>query len=389
MFGNNGFALSKVRMITCKDGGGENRVEHGFDCSTKILPWEGIVLARFVWRATFLFVKHALVTGGSGFLGKAIVKRLLAQGWAVSSLGRSPQSELKSLGVNVLQGDLASAEDALHACQGMDAVFHVAAKAGVWGPWDAYFETNVVGTRNIVDACKKCGVPRLVYTSTPSVVFNGGALNGADESMPYGSNWLCHYAHTKAIAEKIALDADTPGGLRVTALRPHLIWGVGDPHLIPRVLTRARAGKLRIVGSGDTRVDITHVDNAADAHLLALKALEGESVAGGKPYFITQGEPVNLWNWLNTLLERVGIPPITKKISYSTAYRVGAVLEGAYRLLRLSGEPRMTRFVAVELAKNHTFSIDAARRDLGYEPKISTESGLDTLVGQIKETGSA
>lgn len=346
-------------------------------------------MARFVWRATFLFVKHALVTGGSGFLGKAIVKRLLAQGWAVSSLGRSPQSELKSLGVNVLQGDLASAEDALHACQGMDAVFHVAAKAGVCGPWDAYFETNVVGTRNIVDASKKCGVPRLVYTSTPSVVFNGEALNGVDESMPYGSNWLCHYAHTKAIAEKIALDADTPGGLRVTALRPHLIWGVGDPHLIPRVLTQARAGKLRIVGSGDTRVDITHVDNAADAHLLALKALEGESVAGGKPYFITQGEPVNLWNWLNTLLGRVGIPPITKNISYSTAYRVGAVLEGAYRLLRLSGEPRMTRFVAVELAKNHTFSIDAARRDLGYEPTVSTESGLEALVEQIKKTGLA
>ena len=342
-----------------------------------------------MWHATFLSVKRALVTGGSGFLGRAIVKRLLAQGWAVSSLGRSPQPELKSLGVNVLQGDLTSDADTLKACQGVDAVFHVAAKAGVWGPWDAYFKTNVVGTRNMVDACQKCGVPRLVYTSTPSVVFNGEALNGADESMPYGSNWLCHYAHTKAIAEKIALDGDTLGGLRVTALRPHLIWGVGDPHLIPRVLTQARAGKLRVVGSGDTRVDITHVDNAADAHLLALKALDGEAIAGGKPYFITQGEPVNLWGWLNTLLERVGIPAVTKPLSYSTAYKAGAVLEGAYRLLRLSGEPRMTRFVAVELAKNHTFSIDAARRDLGYEPKISTKAGLDALVEQIQKTGSA
>ncbi len=333
-------------------------------------------------------MKRALVTGGSGFLGKAIVTRLLERGWEVSSLARSPQESLNSLEVNVLQGNLSRASDVLNACKGMDAVFHVAAKAGVWGSWDTYFRANVVGTRNVVDACQACDVPRLVYTSTPSVVFNGQSLNNVNESMPYGSHWLCHYAHTKAIAEKIALDADVSGGLRVTALRPHLIWGIGDPHLIPRVLTQARAGKLRIVGSGNTQVDITHVDNAADAHLLALDALEGDAIAGGKPYFITQGEPVSLWDWINTLLTRVGVQPVTKKLSYASAYSIGRVLEGGYRLLRLKGEPRMTRFVAVELAKDHTFSIDAARRDLGYTPRVSTEAGLDVLVEHIKATGS-
>lgn len=333
-------------------------------------------------------MQRALVTGGSGFLGKAIVKRLLERGWLVSSLSRSPQLELKSLGVNVLQGDIASSRDALLACEGMDAVFHVAAKAGIWGSWGDFFNTNVVGTRTIVEACQACGVPRLVYTSTPSVVFNGQALNSVDESMPYGTRWLCHYAHTKAIAEKIALNAHAIEGLRVTALRPHLIWGVGDPHLIPRVLTQARAGTLRIVGAGDTQVDITHVENVADAHLLALESLEGKSVAGGRPYFITQGEPVNLWSWINELLEGVGLDPITQKIPYPVAYGMGALLEATYRVFPISGEPRMTRFVAVELAKNHTFDISAARRDLGYEPQVSTEAGLSALIKDIQKRGS-
>lgn len=326
-----------------------------------------------------------LVTGGGGFLGRYIVKKLLERDYDVTILGRTPQLDLKEQGVSVLQGDISDEAAVQKACKGQDAVFHVAARAGVWGSWDDFFRPNVMGARNILAACRANGIKRLVHTSTPSVVFSGQSFENADESLPHGRDWLCHYAHTKAIAEQEVLEAHDPEGLRTVALRPHLIWGVGDPHLIPRVLERAH--RLRIVGAGDNLVDITHVENAAAAHLNAFDALE-TGHTGGKAYFISQGEPVRLWDWINDLLIRLGRPPVTRKISLRSAYNIGAILEFVYKTLRLKSEPPMTRFVAVELGKSHYFNISAARRDLGYTPEITTEAGLDALVRHIKDTGS-
>ncbi len=320
-----------------------------------------------------------LVTGGGGFVGKAVIERLLKRGDQVTSLGRSSQPALEAKGVRVIQADLAHTDSVVRACEGQDAVFHVAAKAGVWGSHESFVNANVIGTRNVLEACKKQNIQWLVHTSTPSVVFNGNEFTGEDESLPYGSNWLCHYAETKAIAEKEVLAADGKDGLSTVALRPHLVWGIGDPHLLPRVIDRAKAGKLRIVGEGRNRVDISHVDNVADAHILALEALQ-KGATRGKAYFLSQGEPVYLWDWINGILSKLSIPQVTKQISAKKAFVIGSVLELAWKAFGLKGEPPMTRFVAVELAKSHYYSIDAARKDLGYAPKISTEQGVEAYV---------
>ena len=324
-----------------------------------------------------------LVTGGAGFLGQAVVRRCLARGYRVRVLGRTPLAGELAEKVDFHRGDIADPASVDAATKGCDFVFHVAAKAGVWGAWEDYLRINVDGTSNVVAACQTHGVRALVHTSTPSVVFSGEPFRGADESLPYGDDWLCAYAETKAVAEEVALKAAS-ATLKVCALRPHLIWGPGDPHLFPRVLARARAGRLRIVGDGENLVDVTHVDTAADAHLGALDALRAGR-ANGKAYFLSQGEPVKLWAFINRLLAGAGEKPVSRRISLRTAYWLGALLEGAWTLLRLKGEPPMTRFVAVELAKDHWFDVSAARRDLGLKPAVDTWAELDRLAATLRK----
>ena len=221
------------------------------------------------------------------------------------------------------------------------------------------------------------GIRKLVHCSTPSVVFTGEAFKGANESLPYGSNWRCHYAESKAMAEAHVLGWGRSGHGQVIALRPHLIWGIGDPHLLPEVIERSRSGRLRIIGEGRNRVDMTRVENAAKAHLLALQAL-GRPEAVNRPYFISQGEPVVLWDWINDVLRRVGVDPLGKRISLSSAYRLGAFCEVLWKLARRQSIPPMTRFVALAMGKDHWFSIEAARRELGYRPEaFPMEEGLE------------
>ena len=326
-----------------------------------------------------------LVTGGGGFVGGYIIERLLARGYTVRSIGRSPQPQLEAQGVDVVCGDLTDASALSAACEGVSAVFHVAARAGVWGSWESYYQPNVVGTRNVVAACREQGVGRLIYTSTPSVVFNGQPICGGDESLPYGKNWLCHYAQTKAIAEEEALAANSET-LKIVALRPHLIFGPGDPHLLPRVLASVQAGRLKIVGDGRNRVDVSYVGNVADAHLDAFDALAAGKGAG-QAYFISQGESVELWPWVNSILEGLGHPPLTSKIPLSAAYAVGALCEGLWKVLGRRDEPPITRFVTVELAKDHYFDINAARRDLGYLAKTPMVEALNQTILDLKNRG--
>ena len=322
-----------------------------------------------------------LVTGGGGFVGGYIVERLLARGYAVRSIGRSPQPELVAKGVEVVCGDLTDATAVSAACEGVGAVFHVAARAGVWGSWESFYGPNVIGTRNVLSACRKWQVKRLVYTSTPSVVFNGDSIRGGDESLPYGKNWLCHYAETKALAEQEALAANSEK-LQVVALRPHLIFGPGDPHLLPRVVESVKAGRLRIVGDGSAKVDVSYVGNVADAHLDAFDALE-RGKGAGQAYFISQGEPVDLWSWLNSILEGLGQPPLTQKIPLPLAYGIGALCEGAWKVLRRRTDPPITRFVAVELAKDHYFDIRKAQHVLGYQPRVPMNEALKLTIQDL------
>ena len=310
-----------------------------------------------------------LVTGGTGFLGRRLVERLLGQGRTVKVLARRPAPDLVERGAIFVRASLEDAAAVQAACAGVGSVFHAAAKVGVWGRRRDYYRANVLGTRAVIEGCRRHGVTQLVYTSTPSVVYNGGGISGGDESLPLTTRCPSHYPLTKAAAEREVLAANSPA-LRTVALRPHLITGAGDPHLVPRLLAAARAESLWVVGRGMNRVDITHVENVVDAHLLAEAALDQGSAAG-KAYFITNGEPVALWEWINSLLAARGEKPVTKHISLATANAAGRICELVWGVLPLRSEPPLTRFVATELAKDHWFDISAARRDLGYEPRIS------------------
>ncbi|MGC4072835.1 MAG: NAD-dependent epimerase/dehydratase family protein [Nibricoccus sp.] len=321
--------------------------------------------------------RHTLVTGGTGFLGRRLVERLLSEGRRVAVLGRTPAPDLEARGVRFLRASLDDATAVTAACENVETIFHVAAKVGVWGRYDDFFRINVLGTRALLDGARRHDVRNFIHTSTPSVVYNGRDLANADESLPLTTACPSPYPLTKAIAEReiLAANSDT---LRTVALRPHLIWGVGDPHLVPRVLDRARKGRLRIVGQGSNRVDMVHVENAVDAHLCAERALAGS--AAGRAYFITNGEPVALWDWINQLLTALGEKPVTRHISLGAASGIGAVCETLWRILPFRGEPPMTRFIAAELAKDHWFNLAAARRDLGYEPRISMAAGTAELI---------
>ena len=331
--------------------------------------------------------RRALVTGGGGFLGRAIVERLLARGDRVRSFARGEYPGLAALGVETRRGDITDADAVAAACDGCDVVYHVAAKAGVWGTYEEYYGSNVRGTENVITACRSKGISRLVFTSSPSVVFSGEDLENADESAPYPARHHSHYSATKALAEQKVLAASI-GESRTLALRPHLIWGPGDNHIVPRLVARARSGQLRQIGSGENRADSTYIDNAADAHLLAADALETNLDAAGRAYFISNGEPRPLWELINAILAAAGLPPVRRKISRRAARTIGGILELFHAAFRPKTEPRMTRFLADELATSHWFNLAAAREQLGYEPKVSIDEGLRRLEQWFRETGA-
>lgn len=319
-----------------------------------------------------------LVTGGSGFLGGAVVRRLAARGDQVRALQRQDAPGLRALGVDVIRADLADREAVIAAAKGCSAVMHIAAKAGVWGDYADYYRANLLGTQHVLEACTVNGVSRLVYTSTPSVIHAGGDVEGIDESVALASHFETAYPATKAAAERLVLAANG-AQLGTVALRPHLIWGPNDPQLTARVLARGKAGRLRLVGQGLKQIDSLYIDNAVDAHLLALDRIAPGAVCAGKAYFITQGEPMPQRDLINGILRAGGLPPCDKSISPPAAYAIGFILEMIWRILKRQDEPLMTRFVAKQLATAHWYDISAAKRDLGYEPKISVAEGLKVL----------
>jgi nucleoside-diphosphate-sugar epimerase len=326
---------------------------------------------------------RVLVTGGGGFLGRAITAALIARGDRVRVLGRSDQPALRAAGAEVWRGDVADRQVVAAAAAGCDAVVHTAAKVGSWGRARDYHDTNVVGTENVIAACRAHAIPRLVYTSSPSVSHGGGDVEGIDESHPYPARFAAHYPRTKAIAERLVLAANGPG-LATVALRPHLIWGPGDTQLLPRAIARAAAGRLRLPGGRPKLIDCTYIDNAASAHVLALDRLAAGDCAG-RAYFISQGTPLPLGELLTRLLAAAGIPPVTRTISPRGLYLAGCLAEAAYAVLGIRDrEPPVTRFVARQLTTAHWFDISAARRDLGYEPRVSIDEGLRRLAAALR-----
>ncbi|WP_339133054.1 MAG: NAD-dependent epimerase/dehydratase family protein [Candidatus Electrothrix sp. GW3-4] len=327
-----------------------------------------------------------LVTGGGGFIGLALVQELCRQGKVVLVLGRHRYPAVEAAGAISLQGDIRSLEDVRRAATGCDTVFHVAAKAGIWGAFQEYYAINVLGTLNVLAACQELGIGNLVYTSTPSVVFDGHDLEGADESLPYSRKPLCAYALTKILAEQQVLQNNSEA-LRTAAIRPHLVWGPGDTNLIPRLMARGREQSLRIVGDGKNQVDIAYIDNVVHAHLLTAENLAGEGTAAGHAFFIGQQEPVQLWPWINELFVRMEVPPVRSQVGLGTAKVVGWLLEKGYGLLDSKEEPKMTRFLAEQLALSHWFSKKKAETLLGYREKVSTEVGVERLLTWLRQEG--
>ncbi len=319
-----------------------------------------------------------LVTGGGGFLGFEICKLLKNNGHEVFSFSRSHHEKLDSINVKTRLGTLTDLKQIESSLVGIEAIIHTAAIAGIWGDYNDYYQTNYIGTKNIVDAAKRSGIKYFVYTSTPSVVFETNSLCGVDEKTPHAKEFLTHYAKTKSMAEKY-VSGTADNSFKTVSIRPHLIWGKGDPHILPRLLAKAKSGRLRIIGEGDNLVDVIHVKNAAFAHTQALRGLiEGKQISG-KAYFVGQNNPVNLWEFINQMLATQNIDKITKKINSKAAYNLGSFFESTYKFLHLKTEPPLTRFVVLQMSESHYFSHENAKKDFDYNPIISTEEGLKEL----------
>ena len=321
---------------------------------------------------------NALVTGGGGFIGSALVHELVKRGFRVTSFSRNDYPALRKIGVDVKMGDISDSNSVIKACEDIDIIFHVAAKAGIAGYYRDYYRANVTGTTNIIDACKKYNIKYLIYTSSASVVFNGKNIEGSDESLPYPSRPVSHYTATKAMSEQLVLQSNSPL-LRTLSLRPHLVYGPGDNHLFPRIISMAKTGRLRRIGDGKNVIDVSYIDNVVSAHINAAQAMISNPEAAGKAYFITNGEPVLLWEFLNKMLEISGLEPLRKRAPVWTAFFFSLLAEVFHKIFIKNQVPILTRFLVSELTRSHWFDIRKARRLLNYNPEISNIEGLKKM----------
>ncbi|MFK7830787.1 MAG: NAD-dependent epimerase/dehydratase family protein [Congregibacter sp.] len=318
-----------------------------------------------------------LVTGGGGFLGQAICRQLLAQGDEPVAFQRSRIDNFAGTALEQRRGDIRTPEDVLTAAKGCAAVIHTAGKAGAWGDAAVYRAINVDGTQNVLNACRALDIRRLVFTSSPSVTHGDSDIEGGNESLPYPDQYAAAYPETKAAAERLVMAANDDL-LKTVSLRPHLIWGPGDNQLLPRLEERARRSTLKLAGASKL-VDVTYIDNAARAHLLALTALETNPTCHGKTYFISNNDPWPQGKIITALLNAIGVEAQIKPIPAAIAKLAGALAEVWWHLAQRDDEPPVTRWSAQQLATAHWYDISAARRDLGYEPLISISAGLERL----------
>ncbi len=322
-----------------------------------------------------------LVTGGGGFVGLALVRRLVELGYKVTSFSRNLHPEHLSLKVKIVRGNLLNSSDINTACNRIDTVFHNAAKVGVWGSYRDFFNTNVLGTSHLIDACIKNGIKKLIYTSSASVVFSGADIEGVNESISYPVKHVSHYTYTKAVAEQMVLSANSDT-LKTIALRPHLIWGPGDTQLIPKIVQHAKSGKLRKPGKKDHLIDTTHINNLINACFQAMKKMDENPSVCGKAFFITNGKPVLVWDFINEITHSAGLPAVQKTIPEPLAFFIAWMLERIYLLLRIKSEPYITRFLVQELCTHHWFDISAARNFLEYNPIDYSSSGIEIVQQQ-------
>lgn len=319
-----------------------------------------------------------LVTGATGFLGQALARRLHSQQADVSALGRNPAvlAQLEREGMRPIRADLADREALAAACQGQAIVFHVGALAAPWGRAQDFYHSNVLGTQNVIAGCETHGVQRLVHVSTPSIYFGLDSLVNVAEGALLPPRPVNEYARTKLLAET-EIDSAFARGLPVITIRPRAIFGPGDTTILPRLITRLKTGRLPVIGDGQNVIDMTYVENVVDALLLCAAS---PAATLGKKYNITNGEPTALWPLIAKLCKALGYPYPKRHIPYPVADGIATLLEVVYRLRPGQPEPPLTRYSVALLAKNTTLDISAARRELGYQPRISVEDGFQRFV---------
>ena len=318
-----------------------------------------------------------LVTGGGGFLGSSICRQLSKLNHQVIAFQRSPAHHLETDGIVTTQGDITDYCSLLAAAKDCQAIIHTAGKAGVWGDPSDYHRINVDGTANVIKVCREHAIPILVHTSSPSIVHSGGDIGGADESLPIADHFNAPYPSSKAEAEILVAAANSTE-LKTTALRPHLIWGPGDPHILPRLAAKASGGTLALPGP-DKIIDTIFVENAALAHVKALDELQGSARCAGKAYFVTNNEPMPQGEIIRKLLAAIGIDVKIRAVPVGIAKTAGAICETIWRTFGLKSEPPVTRFSVEQLATAHWFDTSAAERDFGYTPTITIAQGLEIL----------
>ena len=321
---------------------------------------------------------RVLVTGGAGFVGGAVAQRLRLKGHRVRILSRRSLPGPAAPDMDVCLGDLSDFDAVRAACRDVEAVVHCAAMVGLGGRYDDFYRVNVTGTGHVIKACQELAIPRLVFTSSPSVVGDGQDAEGWDETAPYPKTFDSCYSRTKAIAEELVLASNT-SGLATVALRPHLVWGPGEDKLVARIIAQARAGELRRIGAFNKKVDTTYIDDAAEAHCLALEKLAPGSSVAGQVYFISQDDPRPVWDIVNGILRAAALPPVTKSVNPWAAMAAAWACETCHAAAGRAEEPKLTRFLLRQLTTAHWFDISAARRDLGYRPQVTIEAGMQRL----------
>ncbi|MBI5822497.1 MAG: NAD-dependent epimerase/dehydratase family protein [Chloroflexi bacterium] len=324
----------------------------------------------------------SLITGATGFLGGALTRRLHNMGWDVTALGRnaSKLDQLESEGIRTHQLDLKDKPGMAAACKNQEIVFHCAALPSPWGNFEAFYQANVIGTRNVIHACEENKVKRLVYVSTPSLYFDYKSKINVKETDELPEP-VSNYAATKLLAEE-EIDKAFANGLAAIAIRPRAIFGPGDTVIFPRLIPRLQSGRLPILGGGENIVDLTYIENVVDALLLCA---ESPASTLGKKYNISNGEPVKIWKLIERICDELNLPHPKRKISYKTANIAATMLEALYTLIPTHPEPPLTRISVSMMANSATLDISAAKNELGYQPRVSVEEGVERFLKWWKE----
>ena len=317
----------------------------------------------------------AFVTGGSGFIGGRLIKRLVADGTRVRALARSERSAaaVEALGAEAVRGDLEDPASIATGADGCETAFHLAAHLGDWGPWEEFERANVTGTQNTLAGCARAGVRRFVHCGTEAALMAGEPLVNVDETAPLRPDSKAPYPATKAKAEQ-AVRAANRDGFETVVLRPRFVWGAGDTTLLPEMIQMIDAGRFAWIGGGDNVTATTHVENVVEG--LVLAAQKGRP---GEAYFVTDSEPAAMREFVTELLATQGVEPPDRSLPAWLAGAIATSSEAAWRLLPLPGSPPLNRFSYWLLTQECTIDISKARRELGYDPVVSKQQGMDEL----------